>query len=148
MNKYKAIKIEDENGNKTIRIDEHRYIMEQHLGRKLQRNEVVHHINGNKLDNRLENLQLMSLSEHSRLHTKNRIVKDETKHKLSSIRTGKISKTRKLTKEDIIKVALLYKDLRSYRKVDRMFNFSNTTTRDIIIGKRYKDYQYIINQII
>lgn len=48
--------------------NEHRYIMEQHLGRKLKRNEYVHHINGNKRDNRLENLQIMSPAEHNDLH--------------------------------------------------------------------------------
>lgn len=47
---------------------EHRYIMERYLGRKLQTQEYVHHINGNKKDNRLENLTVMSAQEHNDLH--------------------------------------------------------------------------------
>ncbi len=51
-----------------VRVKEHRYIMENHLGRKLEKDEHVHHINGNEKDNRIENLQVLSPSEHSRLH--------------------------------------------------------------------------------
>ena len=50
------------------RYKEHRYIMEKKLGRKLKDNEVVHHIDGNGLNNDLSNLELMGKSEHSKTH--------------------------------------------------------------------------------
>lgn len=45
-------------------------IMEENLGRLLTDNEVVHHIDGNKLNNNLVNLQLLTISEHAKLHAK------------------------------------------------------------------------------
>lgn len=44
--------------------------MEEHLGRYLTNKEIVHHINHEGLDNRIENLQLMTASEHMKLHAK------------------------------------------------------------------------------
>ena len=43
---------------------EHRYLMEQHLGRQLDRWEHVHHINGVRSDNRLENLAVVMNNKH------------------------------------------------------------------------------------
>jgi agmatine/peptidylarginine deiminase len=46
---------------------EHRVVMENHLSRLLNTNEVVHHINHNKKDNRIENLYIMDKKEHNKI---------------------------------------------------------------------------------
>lgn len=49
-------------------IQEHRWVMEQAIGRYLDRKEYVHHRNEIKDDNRLENLEIMDPSTHGHLH--------------------------------------------------------------------------------
>jgi hypothetical protein len=65
----------DQDGYRSIRIAprkyvrEHRFIMEQFLGRKLSQKEHVHHIDGDKLNNSIENLRLFkSAKEHTQYH--------------------------------------------------------------------------------
>lgn len=48
--------------------NEHRVLMEKHLGRKLKKEEHVHHIDGNKQNNLLENLIILGKNEHAQLH--------------------------------------------------------------------------------
>jgi hypothetical protein len=63
----------NKNGYITIQVNnrsvyEHRHVMENHIGRPLLSNEHVHHINGDRTDNRLENLELLPEADHLREH--------------------------------------------------------------------------------
>lgn len=51
------------NAGKNGRVLEHRYVMECHLRRLLEPTETVHHLNGDRSDNRLENLELWNSSQ-------------------------------------------------------------------------------------
>lgn len=55
-------------GGKPRAMRQHRWVMEQHLERRLAADEDVHHINGVRTDNRIENLEVMDHSEHTRRH--------------------------------------------------------------------------------
>lgn len=55
-------------------IFEHRLVMSEHLGRPLLREEHVHHKDGDKLNNDISNLEIISLAEHTALHNKQKII--------------------------------------------------------------------------
>ena len=69
-NGYKYIKI---NGKQR---EEHRLVMERYLGRELRTDEHIHHKDGNKLNNSIDNLLLISNSEHAKLHSKKPLIKE------------------------------------------------------------------------
>ena len=49
-------------------VYEHQLVMEEYMGRYLRNGEVVHHIDGNKHNNDISNLLLMTESDHTKLH--------------------------------------------------------------------------------
>ncbi len=70
LNKKTAIQPQDKKEKYTINKKErkHRKIMEKFLGKRLAKDEVVHHKNGIRNDNRIENLMVLTQSEHAKLH--------------------------------------------------------------------------------
>lgn len=65
-----------------------RYLMEQKLGRSLLHTEIIHHINGDKTDDRIENLQIVSRKEHVILHHKGKVINNDVRNKISKAKIG------------------------------------------------------------
>ncbi len=81
---YKLVKMpEHHRANNRGYVLEHIVVWEKTNLQRVPDGYVVHHINGIKTDNRPENLQLMTTSEHSIYHNQFRIYSDETKRKIS-----------------------------------------------------------------
>ena len=105
----------------------HRLIAEEHIPNP-HNYKTVNHINGNKLDNRIENLEWVSRRkncEHARLN-------GLTESKLYGIID--------LTKEQVLKIKELRNEGKTYKSISKMFNRDYRTIYDICKNKRYKEY--------
>jgi len=115
-------------------VFEHILIMEKHLGRELKYfgfkhkdNEVCHHIDRNKQNNVISNLQLMTDSEHFKLH-----LKEDTERRLKAGVTRSV-----INKKDIPKIEKLYKDGMTQKKIAELYSVSQSVISNIITKKRY-----------
>ena len=121
-------------------MPEHRAVVENLLGITLREDQVVHHINGIKSDNRPENLQVMDWKEHSRLHASAMPQTPEKIRKVSEARKGKSNPdARALTAEQVEDVVKALHEGETVTAVAKRLRVSDHVIRNIRDGKTYQD---------
>jgi hypothetical protein len=133
QSKYKKIKLK-----KGKTKDQHRLIMEAHLGRILSKNEVVHHIDEDKSNNSLSNLTIMSRSEHSKLHmsSPNRKFSNVTIEKLR-MKGIELKPKAKLTIEQVKEIKIKLTQGSGLTQLGKEYGVDKTNIYQIKVGKIY-----------
>jgi hypothetical protein len=109
--------------------------MEKHVGRTLTRREVVHH-KKDITDNKIESLELMSLSEHSRMHRLGAKMSEASKAKLRMVPRyyGQGHPCSKLSNENVCEIRNRIALGQTERSIASKFGVGKTTIHDIKIG--------------
>lgn len=112
------------------RVMEHIVVWEKHFNKKLPEGSVIHHINGIKDDNRIENLMMMTSAEHTKLHHKNSKRSKYTKSKISLWAKERLKDARNHPRYKEIPIKELYimvQNGQTVKSVCEMYNISKQT---------------------
>lgn len=115
------------NGYKKINLNgkevyEHRHVVETKLKRKLESHEDVHHIDGNKLNNSFDNLQVLTKRNHTLLHNK----------------VGERNSKSKLTANQVVEIRELNRSGINFERLAENFGVDPTNISMIIRRKTWK----------
>lgn len=115
---------------------EHVVVMENCIGRAVGRDEVVHHINGIKTDNRIDNLQIMKSSEHTKHH---HIGRKRVGAALQNIRSSLLARrSNKLTAESVAQAKHEYVNGKTQGEIAKKLGVARVTVHRAIHGKSWR----------
>lgn len=112
----------------------HVVTMERHIQRRVTKNEIVHHLNEIRNDNRIENLELMTRSEHSALHARNRVKKGTNYDISKQARRGEQNNASVLKAEDVKNILM---DKSKRKDVARKYGVSESCIKHIRAGRTW-----------
>lgn len=128
---YKLVKMpEHHRADSKGYVLEHIVVWEKAHHKSVPDGYVVHHINGIKTDNRPENLQLMSVSEHIIYHNQHRIYSEETRSKISQKAKERLSSPENhpsYKKVDVLQMQKEINEGKTVKNVCEKYGINKTT---------------------